>query len=181
MSKTGYIYKIYSKDNKLVYYGSTSQKYVSSRMSNHNADYKRWKNGNINFTSSYLIIDTGDWDYMVCEKMVFDEPFELKNRERWYIENNACVNKVIPNRSQKEYNKANAEEIKEYKKKYREQNREELNKKQKEYYEENKEELNKKQNEKVKCECGCIVSYSHLSRHKKSKKHLKLLDAKTLN
>ena len=206
MSKIGYIYKIFCKtDEEMVYYGSTTQKRVCSRISNHNAKYKSWKNGNNDFTTSFSVIDTGDWDYMTVEKVMHDEPFELRNRERWYIENNECVNKCIPNNTQKEsskkyreqnkekiaeYKKQNKEIIAEYKKDYYEENKEIIAEQQKEYkkqnkeiiaeykknyYEENKEKLAEKQKEKVTCECGCIVRYDKLGGHKKTKKHLDLL------
>jgi prophage antirepressor-like protein len=52
--------------------------------------------------------------------------------------------------------------------------------KQRKYREKNKEECNKKTNERnrsvVKCECGEEVCYGHLSRHKKTKRHLNNLN-----
>jgi alpha-galactosidase/6-phospho-beta-glucosidase family protein len=178
--KRGYIYKMWSKtDDKLVYFGSTTKK-VSRRIADHNYNYKSWKNGKTNFTSSYLIFDAGDYDYMCMEHIDFEEPYELKNRERWYIENNDCVNKNIPNRNQKEYQKkhyeANKEKKKEYDKNYKEANADKIIEYQKNYREQNRTEINKKQNEKVKCDCGCIVSRSGLSPHRKSQKHLKWLE-----
>ena len=147
MSKIGYIYKIFGKtDDDLVYYGSTTQKRVCNRISGHNRSYRRWKLGKYHFTTSFLIIETGDWDYMTVEKVMHDEPFELRNRERYWIENNKCVNKNIPNNTQKESIK-----------KYSEQNKEKI------------AEYNKK---KVTCDCGCIVRYDGLARHKKTKNHL---------
>ena len=41
------------------------------------------------------------------------------------------------------------------------------------YRQENTEILNKKGNTKIKCDCGCYISYSVLARHKTSKKHNK--------
>jgi hypothetical protein len=38
---------------------------------------------------------------------------ELNARERWWIENNECVNKYIPTRTDKEYYEAHKEKIKE--------------------------------------------------------------------
>ena len=128
MSKSGYCYKMWSKVNpKLVYYGSTAEKYVSNRMTGHRRDYKNWKNGKLKSPPlSCLILDSGDWDYMTLEKVSFDDKFELLNRERWYIENNECVNKYIPTRTPKEYFKIkeNQEMKREYHKKYCEKNKE---------------------------------------------------------
>ena len=153
MSKTGYCYKIFSKVNpKLVYYGSTTQKYVCDRIGGHRRDYKDWKNGELKSPPlSYLVLDTGDWDYMTLEKVLFDDKFELLNRERWYIENNECMNKVIPNRTKKEYLeiKENQDKVKENSKKWRENNPEKLKEYNKEYREKNKEKV--KENRKKWC------------------------------
>ena len=169
MSKTGYIYEIYSLDKKIRYFGSTTQQ-VCKRIATHKATCKRWKNGKTNFTSSYLIIETDDWDYKTIEKLLFNDPFELKNRERWYIENNDCVNKQIPNRSLKEYGKE-----------YREANKEEKKEKNKEYYEANKEKIKDNAKEKITCNCGCVIKKNSLSRHKSSEKHEKLMKILTNN
>ena len=67
---------------------------------------------------------------------------ELLQRERFYIENNNCVNKYIPNRTKEdiqEYNKKYMELNKEKIKKYRELNKD----KKKLYIEKNKENINK--------------------------------------
>ena len=44
----------------------------------------------------------------------------------------------------------------------------------KEFYEKNKDKLN----EKITCECGCIISKSRLPIHRKTQKHIKLMDCK---
>tara|TARA_R110000822_G_scaffold294123_1_gene416152 strand:- start:77 stop:775 length:699 start_codon:yes stop_codon:yes gene_type:complete len=232
MSKTGYIYKIFCKtDDELVYYGSTTQR-VCDRISNHRKNYKGWKKGTYHFVSSYLVVETDDWDYMTIEKVVYDEPFELKNRERFWIVNNECVNRIIPNttpeesgkrwrdnnkekvkKTRKEYcennkekvkktkqrwyektkeqnkekvkktSKAyydnNKEKIKEREKQYRENNKEKIKELEKQYREQNKEKIAAKSKEKLTCECGCIVSRSFLTAHKKSKKHLKRVQSQS--
>ena len=209
MSKIGYIYKIFCKtDTELVYYGSTTQKRVCSRISGHNANYKSWKLGKSNFLTSFSVIDTGYWDYMTVEKVMHDEPFELRNRERYWIENNKCVNKNIPNttpkESSKKYKKQNAEKLAEYYKDYYEENKEIIAEYQKEYQKQNKEKIAeyKKQNaekiteykkeyrnqnkekiaeynkKKLTCDCGCIVRYDGLARHKKTKNHLDKIKGK---
>ena len=62
--------------------------------------------------------------------------------------------------SRKEWYIKNKERIAEYQKKYQERNR---------------ESILKYKNQKVKCECGCIVTMSNFSTHKKSKKHIKYI------
>ena len=62
--------------------------------------------------------------------------------------------------SRKEWCIKNKERIAEYQKKYQERNR---------------ESILKYKNQKVKCECGCLVTMSNFSTHKKSKKHIKYI------
>jgi len=159
--KTGYIYKIWSISNpEMVYYGSTQQQ-VCSRMNDHKRDYNKWKKTNNRrfFTSSFLIIDMGEYEYATLESFEFEEKFELRNRERFYIENNTCVNLRVPNRTNKEwceenreilrekkkiYAKANKEKFDVYMKQYQEENKEKIREQKKIYQEENRENLNAK-------------------------------------
>ena len=62
-----------------------------------------------------------------------------------------------------------------YNKLYHEKNRDELNAKHKVWYEKNRDEINAKQLEKFTCECGCDISRATNTRHRKTKKHLKLM------
>jgi len=107
----GKIYKIVN-DNipGKVYYGSTSQKYLSTRFSRH-------KHKNNKCTSRELFIVEGARIELV-ETFPCNSVYELKNRERYYIENYECVNKKVPNRTQSELER-NPEQ-KEKKKKKRE-------------------------------------------------------------
>tara|TARA_R110002153_G_C13097779_1_gene476199 strand:+ start:108 stop:632 length:525 start_codon:yes stop_codon:yes gene_type:complete len=63
---------------------------------------------------------------------------------------------------------------KEYQKQYKTDNKEKLSEYDKQYKTNNKDKIN----EKIKCECGCIVTRSNLAKHKKSKKHMKLMENK---
>ena len=130
----------------------------------------------------------------MVEKVEFEDKFELHTRERFYIENNECVNKVIPTRTTKEYREDNKEEIAVKKKQYREDNKEEIAVQRKQYREDNKEEIlvrnkqyredNKdkiaiKKKEKITCECGCIVVKNSMTCHRKTEKHKRLLASAT--
>ena len=66
-------------------------------------------------------------------------------------------------------------------KEYQEANREQINAKQREYYEANKETINAKQTEKINCECGASVSRVNISAHRKTKKHIKLMEDQNEN
>ena len=61
----GKIYKLTCDDESLVYYGSTIQKYISSRLANHKSDYesnRKYK------TRSTLLFDVGGVDIQLVEE-----------------------------------------------------------------------------------------------------------------
>jgi hypothetical protein len=128
---------------------------------------------------------------------------ELGQYERYHIEElKPALNCRIPTRTKKEYYCDNKEIILEQHKGYYEKNKDKILEKHKEYCDQNKDkifEINKKyreqnkdkiseyykekyvQNkdkilEKIVCECGSEVAKSSLSRHKKTKKHLSIIN-----
>jgi hypothetical protein len=177
----GFVYRIYDNTNGNVYYGSTTERYVSNRISKHRASYKRWLKGSKsdNYCSSYDILKNGNYSYNIVEEVEFKIKYELHNRERYYIENNDCINKCIPNRTDKQYLKDNKDKIKEKKKEYYEVNKKQLTKQKKEYYKNNKNIILEKMKETITCDCGCIITKKHLTKHKKTKKHNDLLNKTT--
>lgn len=137
-----------------------------------------------------------------CPCLDFEEACKIERN--YIEKLNASLNMVIPTRTTTEYyydNKEkrlenhkkwvnqNLERVKSYNLQYREQNKERILERDrnssKTYRENNKEKVNEatakyyqnnknKLSEKVRCECGCCVSFSSLTRHKKCKKHLDL-------
>ena len=97
----------------------------------------------------------------------------LHRRERFYIETNECVNLYIPGRTPKEYRDVPA--IKEKKAEYRAAHKEESAKYHKEYGVKHKEEIKAQKSIKVTCECGCSVQKGEMARHKRTKKHIRLM------
>ena len=73
-----------------------------------------------------------------------------------------------------EYYQNNKEYINQQHKQYRENNKEYIKEQKKQYYDINKEKVL----EPIKCECGCIVTRRCLSRHRKTKKHIELMNDK---
>jgi hypothetical protein len=146
--KNGKIYKLVG--GGLTYYGSTCST-LTRRLCLHKKDFKN----NINI-SSKLLFETGDEvKIFLVEKYPCADRMELNARERYWIENNECVNKNIPTRTDKEYRETYKEELKEkakeyyeankdkrkeYIKKWKEAHKEEILKQKKEYYEAHKEE-----------------------------------------
>jgi post-segregation antitoxin (ccd killing protein) len=145
----GYIYKIYDNTNGNVYYGSTKEK-VSSRIAKHRYDHKKYLEGKNHYVRSFDILKNNDYSYSVIEEIDYENKWELHNKERFYIENNDCINKYIPNRTQKEWREDNKEIIAEKNKEWREDNKEIIAEKNKEWREDNKEtikEYNKQYNQ----------------------------------
>ncbi len=160
--QNGKIYKIVSNSSDDVYYGSTIET-LSSRLGHHRANYKGWKNGKYHYVTSFKLIEMNDYEIVLVEKYACTDKSELFARERFYIENNHCVNKVIPGRTIQEYNadnkdrkrkyyednkdkikeyrKDNEARIKEAKKVYREKNKAQLKIANKAYCDENKDRI----------------------------------------
>ena len=183
--KNGKIYKLvgYGK----TYYGSTTQS-LNQRKGGH----KR----HLDCKSREIFKLGDDVDIVLVESYPCNNKEELHQRERYYIENNECINKVIPMRTEKEYREDNKEKIKKYREDNKEKNKEwrETNKdklkewfkqyrednkeKYKEWIETNKDKIKEKYKEKITCECGSILTRNKLSRHKQSKKHITFINNK---
>ena len=79
------IYKIVDNTNDNIYIGITKQT-LSQRLSKHKHKTKNNTNGSM----SREIIKNGDY------KVELIEETDDKTRERYWIENTECINKVIP-------------------------------------------------------------------------------------
>jgi len=78
----------------------------------------------------------------------------------------------------KKYRDNNKDKIKERDKQYRELHHEEKRERDRLYREANREVLRLKKREKKQCECGCWVTRSGFSEHKKTEKHKQLMEDK---
>ena len=88
-----FIYKLSNNDLNLHYYGSTTN--IKLRMANHRCI--------LNMTSSRALFTSGTVDLEVLTEMETDCKITVLQVERYYIDNNDCVNIKIPNRSIDEY------------------------------------------------------------------------------
>jgi len=110
---------------------------------------------------------------------------EIKISKKQYREKNK--EKIKEN--SKQYREDNKEKLKQYKKEYDEKNKEKI----KQYYEDNKEKIDNNKSEWYKqnkqrilekgreiilCECGCEIVKTSIARHKKTKKHITLMENK---
>ena len=189
--QNGKIYKLVSNnDPDLVYYGSTTQP-LCVRKAGHIRSYRQWKNGKgKDSTTSYNVIEAGNVDIVLVEMYPCESKEELHKRERFWIDGNECVNKVIPTRNRQEWLKANKEQLKEKRKQYREANEAAIRENQRKYWEANKdvlseysktyreankEALAEKRKVRVECECGLVIRKCAIARHKRSDQHMRLM------
>ena len=157
----GKIYKIVCNETGEEYYGScvcllSKRKHVHKDKSNN--------------CTSKQIVERGNWDIVLVEDYPSETKFELRRRERYYIQNNPCVNVYLPAATLEEkkeqqrilhakwrednkekikedkhnYHKANAEIISQKRKAYREDNPELIKKRKAEGYLRHKEAIDKK-------------------------------------
>jgi len=157
--QNGKIYKIVCNETGEIYYGSTIDK-LNKRI----CDHKSHQN-----CVSKQIINRNNYYYELIEDYSCNNKKELETRERWYIENNKCINKFIPTRTLKEYYQINKEKKKEYQK----QNKEKIKEYSKQYRETNIEKIK----EKITCDiCGDIVGKYYIKKHQRGKKCLSKID-----
>ena len=175
------IYKLWSPQGTEdeIYIGSTCNELYKRK----NQHKKKANNCN----SKILFEKYDDIRIEVIEEYPCNNKAELLKKEGEYIRNNKCLNKIIPDRTMKEYyedNKKkiqkyaedNKEKITEYQKEYYDNNKKQLREKQKEYENNNKEYFSNYYNQKINCDCGCLTSLNNIKRHQKSPKHIKLME-----
>ena len=78
----GKIYIIRSHLTDDVYYGSTTQKYLSSRFGDHKANYKCYLNENYHYTTSFDIIKFGDAYIELVEEINFETKEKVKRAQQ---------------------------------------------------------------------------------------------------
>jgi len=176
----GKIYRLSNGDKH--YYGSTT-KDLKERLSQHLYSFHDERE----ITSSVLF-DSVEYKISIdlMEEIEYDDKEDLLLLERWWIENNDCVNKLIPIRTPQERielkitdNKKCYEKLINDKERY-DKKLKYINK----YYHQNKDEINEKRKGKprpnrdikIVCECGCEISKEHIARHRKTKKHIELMN-----
>lgn len=192
--KNGKIYKIVCNVTGKIYIGSTCLPTLAKRLAYHRKGYKQYLEQKYPYVSSFEILENNNYSIILLEEYPCETKDQLLARERYYIDNNVCVNKFIPGRTKKQYYQENREQALKQKKVYYEENKEKIkeyrknnrdkiaeqrkqyNKKNKEkrkqYYENNKEYYQ----EYVTCECGKIYQRCGKQRHLRTQKHLAYLE-----
>lgn len=196
----GKIYKLVDNTTDEVYIGSTTQP-LYKRKGGHEGQYKYYLKGKTNYVTSFKIVKNGDYRIVLIENYPCLDKSQLHEKERHWIQSIECVNKVIPNRTDKEYREENKGKIKEYKKQYyennkesikqnvahfrnnnkevikqrnkqfREANKESIKQSNAQYREANKDTMKAKRALNYKCECSAVITHGEKSRHMKSIKH----------
>ena len=148
----GKLYIITSEQHKLLYVGSTAQKYISTRITGHIADYK---NGSKK-CCSYKVLDCDDYNYKLLKDFPCSNKQQLKREEGFWIlhykeqPDYECVNKNIAGRTPKEWEEANKDKRKEwydnnrdkkkeYDKIYKKNNKDKAKEQNKEWYQKNQD------------------------------------------
>jgi hypothetical protein len=166
------IYKICCKDLtiKEIYVGGTTN--FTRRKYEHRTNCRCPKSKKHNRPVYKFIRDNGtmkNWDIIILERFKAIDKEDLRQKEREWIE------KLEPTLNCQKLPYRTDEDIKKWRKEYSIKISDKNKVKCKNWYYENKERVDKYKKEKIECDCGSIVSRTNLTRHKKSKKHLKFL------
>jgi len=165
------IYKIVCNETNDVYIGSTTQP-LSTRMSKHRCDFKRYQAGTYHYVSSFEILKYPTAKILLVRNCPCNSREELEAIEGSFIKNNECVNKITPGRTKAEWYQDNAETIKQRHNQYRKDNAEQIKQRGKRYYQDNTETIKEYKKQKHRCECGGKYTTTGRSQHFHSKKHI---------
>ena len=173
-TKTGTIYKLQCQVTGKVYIGRTIRGVESAMKHNINL-FESYKRGTYKDNLAVFDVLTNN----NCSVTVLEILYELANdrdfkmrlskRQRYYIDQyDNVINKCIPTRTKKEYDKDNRDRFSQYYKDYYKDNRETVLQR----YQQNKSKLL----EKVTCEvCGGTYSKASLWKHNRTIRHLTAL------
>jgi len=134
--QNGKIYKLHSYQTDKIYIGSTTR-LLCQRVANHKTDFKRGTH-----ITSHDILKYNDAMITLIETYPCNHRNELEKRERYHIENNNCVNKVIPSRTNEEWENDNREKRNYQRRLSNITNKETISKAMKVYRQNNNEKLN---------------------------------------
>jgi len=197
----GRVYKIIVNCSNDIYVGSTLQE-CRRRWQEHKANYRSWLNNVCKTkTTSFELFEKYGIDnckiILIREYQVVDKE-HLKVYEQLWINKLKPINKVNPlvlsfliKRQYPKYNKENYKRRIQLHPNYNKENYQEriqrhpnylkkryetLLTKNPNYNREFYEKYREKKTEKITCDCGIITLRSNLSQHKKTKKHLQLME-----
>jgi hypothetical protein len=148
------IYTIRSKDD--IYVGSTLN--FRSRKGQHKYSLYNENSKEYNYKLYKTIRENdGEWDMKPYSKYSCNSKLELTIEEekvRQLLKADININSCGSGLTEKEYQKQ-----------YRDEHKDKI-----------REQIREQRSQKVTCECGCIIAKYYLTAHKKTKRHLKLLE-----
>ena len=173
----GQIYKVVDIGQTKCYIGSTVQR-LSSRMAEHRASYKQYKEGKINYYNSvFNLFD--EFGIENCKIMwMKDYPCsskkELEAEEGRIQQETDCVNKKIQGRTQQDRYYLNLEHNREYQARWKREDRKNNSEKNKE---KDRQRHYSRNATPFQCECGKVCLETSKYRHLNSKKHQEYLNS----
>jgi len=183
--QNGKVYSIVCNITKEQYVGSTILT-LEERLRKHKINYNKWLQDNNNsYTSSFQILERGDYEIILLENCPCNNNEELRMKEREWFDKVPNVNIIRPfiteeekkeqiKENNKEYYEQHKEEQKEYCKEWRNQHKEQI----KEFNKKYKEQIKERNTQPFICECGSIPQYRNKTYHFKTQKHLDYLNTK---
>ena len=144
------IYKIIDNTNSNIYIGSTTRT-LKERLAEHEYNFKSFQNDKTNFTTSFIILKNRNYSITLIEAFPCETKQQLHAREKYYINNNICVNLSMSGKNfqDKTYQGEFADKIKFV--------------------------YNNQKKSKLKvcvCSCGSKYTHCHKARHEKTQKHI---------
>jgi hypothetical protein len=97
----GRIYRISAPACDQVYVGSTRQT-LSTRMSKHKYDMRRWQRGTFNYMTSFALLCQPDVSIDIIEEDEYQDMQHMRDREAYWIARLPSVNRQTPGRSRAE-------------------------------------------------------------------------------
>ena len=151
------IYKITCLDKSIkdIYVGSTLN--FNRRKSEHKSSCNQPTCKEYNYYVYQFIRSNGGWENW---DMIVIKNFTCNSKRDLITEEDKVMRELNPSLNVR-FPIAEKEHIQLYKKEYRKKN---------------KKKIRAYLNEKIVCECGCISSRGSISRHRKSKKHIDLMN-----
>ena len=177
------IYKIINSQDSEIYIGSSCCA-LSVRMSKHRYRAKEDRSKIHRLYTKMNEIGQENFFIKLIEEYPCDNVEQLRRREGELIQElQPALNYEVAGRTQKEYREAKADEIKEWSRNYYIENQEEKKEKAIQYRKNNPEKKREqdrnyylKNSYKVLCECGTFCKFIHLSAHRKTQKHINLMN-----
>jgi len=144
----GKIYRLWSPSQNIIYIGSTTQ-VLSQRLGGHLKEKRTYDKDNTKkHMTSFLVLECEDYKIELLEEYACNNKQQLEKKESEYIRNNDCVNKVIPDRTRKEYYNDNIDKYKEQFKQYRIDNIENIRERENKYYQDNKDKISERRRQR---------------------------------